>query len=423
MNRRHFLAQLIGLTALSTNHYTLTTIGAAANANTLIMALSYLASPTELSNVLHVDATVPSDPAAKMFATITEALATCTFGETILIAPGTYTESITIAVDGIMLQGSGQPYYDSVSGRLVAGTIVRGRINTGKVAGLTIRDLGVDLYGVDSRDCIGASNTDAYLHRHFENLTLLGNGASALAHGLYSVGHDATLSNIKVYYCYHGIAVHGALQNLSDIYCYACYGTSIVIKAKNVFDVYQVNVNNVIMEGATASGSYESGPLQCQTANSSNLYDINITNVAARYCNAGVFQVFLGDGTGTINNISVTNCTSYGNRDFPLTGDYRIKDVTGLVLTNCRSYGRVSGYGFQVTAGGTATDIFLYSCFADMTGSGMYFGDFDVLELNGEHWPQTATATSTNTPSPTSTNTPSPTSMNPTDIYLPAIHS
>lgn len=351
--------------------------------NLVLTGALNVAGAVDFVSNLNVDAAFTTNAAANRFATITAALAACTGGETIRIAPGIYTEDFTIADDGIKLIGSGQPYYDSGTGRLVNGTIIRGRISTGVVAGLVIRDLGVDLVGVDNKDCIGGTNTDAALARRYENLTLLGNGSGALSHGLYVVGHGTTIHNVQIYRCYHGMAIHGAHTNASDMHVEQCYGTAIVIKSKNGYDVYDVNLNNITMLGDTVASTSRSGPLQLQTADSTSLYNINISNVTAHNCINGIFQILLGDATGDIANVSLVNCTSYNNSDAALVGDFRIKDVDGLYLTACRSFSRLTGYGFEIEAGGTATNIYVYGAFADATGAGTHSGAFDFIEMNG----------------------------------------
>ena len=58
------------------------------------------------NNVFMVDATFTNSAGAQRFTTLTAALAACSGGETILMAPGTYTESVNLADDGITIQGS-----------------------------------------------------------------------------------------------------------------------------------------------------------------------------------------------------------------------------------------------------------------------------------------------------------------------------
>ena len=107
-------------------------------------------------SLLLVDATFTSNSDARRFATIGAALAAAAAGDTIQIGPGTYTEDLVVTDHYIKILGSGMPAYDSTSGRLVGGTIIRGKLTCNASIGLVVRDLGFDLYGVNS-DGIEAS--------------------------------------------------------------------------------------------------------------------------------------------------------------------------------------------------------------------------------------------------------------------------
>lgn len=337
------------------------------------------------TNILLVDANFVANPASNKYTTISTALSACTGGETILIAAGTYTETCTIADHGITLQGSGQPRYDDATGRLVGGTIIRGRIVRGTYVGITIRDLGVDTYdGTTGVDCISGSNPSVYADFTLKNVTCLGKGTSDLAHGVYSIGDGATIDNVRVYHCHHGIAVHGSYQNISNVSFYSCGGTSLVLKSKSTNYVHHINVTNLEMIGVDGgSSNLLAGPLAIQSEDSLSSRYINITNVNAINCVNGVVHVIL-TGTGTISDVTFINVQSESNEDLAGVGDFRITTGTNIVMIGCGSNNRDAGYGFVQS--GTATDVRVYNSTADTSGSGAYSGTFDVLELNGDYW-------------------------------------
>lgn len=334
------------------------------------------------SDVLLVDANFDYlDGNWNRFTTIGAALATCSGGETILIAPGIYTADVTISVDNIKLIGSGAPTFDDSSGRLVNGTIIRGRIALGTTLGSVIKDLGVDLVGVDSKDCIASTAGSEIVNRTFENLTIIGNGDSGLSHGMYVSGHNNIVNNVRVYRCYHGIAIHGSYTNLSNAYIYSCHGGfSLVIKAKLGNPVRYVNVTNVIIEGDPSSASsLMAGQLELQTANSSPLDHINITNVSANYTVNMALQIEQGDGTGTISDVIITNMQSDNCYALGVFGDFRFEYGSSIQLIGCRSTNRGAGYGFNNVS---ASDVSLVACQGDGSGSGDTSGTFTRLEMN-----------------------------------------
>lgn len=337
------------------------------------------------TNVLLVDANFVANPAANKYTTIGDALADCTGGETVKIAAGIYTETVTFTANSITIKGSGQPIYDDATGRLLGGTIIRGRINTSTYVGTTIIDLGVDTVdGTTGVDCLSASNPSVYADRTYRNLTLLGKGTADLAHGFYSIGDGTNIDNCRVYHCYHGLAVHGSYQNISNCWFYSCGGTAIVLKAKGTNNVYDINVSNIQMIGEDGgSSNLLSGPIAVQAEDSLTASGINISNVNAINCVNGVVHVIL-TGTGTISDVTFLNVQSKYNEDLAGVGDFRITTGTNIVFVGCGSNSRDTGYGFVQS--GTASDVRVYSSTADATGSGAYSGTFDVLELNGDYW-------------------------------------
>lgn len=349
------------------------------------LPLSRLADIYLKTSVRLVDASFANSAVPNRYTTISAAMSAASAGDTIMVGPGIYTETVTFSANGVAILGSGQPRYDSATGRLLGGTIIRGRIVMGAYVGTTILDLGVDTYdGTTGVDCIGATNPSTYADRTYRNLTLLGKGTADLAHGFYSIGDGTNIDNCRIYHCHHGIAVHGSYQNISNCWMYSCGGTSLVLKAKSTNNVRHINVSNIVMVGTDGgSSNLLAGPLAIQAEDSLESRYINIMNVSAINCVNGAVHVVL-TGTGTIADVTINNVQSESNEDLAGVGDFRITTGTNIVLIGCGSNNRDAGYGFVQS--GTAVDVRVYNSTADTSGSGAYSGTFDVLELNGDFW-------------------------------------
>lgn len=339
------------------------------------------------TDVLMVDANFSAYPLApNRYTTISAAMTAATPGQTVLVAPGIYTETVIFADHRVKLVGSGQPQYDAATGRLVGGTIIRGEVRMSNFVGLVIRDLGVDQVGVNSIDCISGTTEDLAVHRRFENLTLLGNGYDALAHGLYGNGTYGYANNIYIIDCYHGMAVHGSYWNISNMHFYRCGGTSLILKSKGVGDLHHCNISNIILQGDPTGANYKlhAGPLMLQADDvDDSLRFINIANVAARYCVNGVIQTQVINTGVVVSDISIVNVESRNNLNLSGFGDFWFRQGTNISLWGCQSYDRTGGYGFNLDPAGSATKIRIYGARADTTGSGTHTTGFDIMEMNG----------------------------------------
>lgn len=340
------------------------------------------------NDVLLVDASFSAYPfAPNRYATIGAALTACTGGETVLIAPGIYTEDLTMGDDGVTLMGCGRPRYDSATGRLVGGTIIRGRISMSNTKWLTIRDLGVDLVGVNSTDCLASSNVTGDVYRSFFNLALLGNGYDALAHGLYGAGAHGEVNNVWIYNCHHGMAVHNKYWNISNVFFYRCSGTSLILKSKGVGNVHHINISNIILEGDPTGADYKlhAGPLMLQADDvADSVEHINIVNVTANYCVNGVIQTQVINTGVVVDDITITNVTSKNNMNLSGFGDYWFREGSNINLYNCRSFDRQGGVGFNLDPAGSATNVRVRGALADTSGSGTHAGSFPLIEVNGK---------------------------------------
>lgn len=353
------------------------------------MTVARLADLYLRSNILLVDAGFDAlDATWGRFDTIVAAVAAAQPGDTILVAPGIYTGSFSLGDHGISIIGSGEPYYDSATGRLIGGTIIRGRISMDSYVGLTFRDFGVDMVGQTAgQDCIGASGpSTGDAMRRFLNLTILGQGTADLAHGIYGIGDNNIFDNIKIYDCHHGMAIHGSYATISNITFTRCGGTTLVIKAKNTQDCRYITVNGIVMQGDPASTAVRSGSLAIQCEDGLEVKHISINGVMARYCVNGVIQMKRTDTTGTISYVSLIGVQSENNLDIAGVGDFWIQTGDKVTLMNCSSTVRTAGYGFRVDAADNVGDVYAYSSSSDFTGAGAFTGTFKVMEMNGLLW-------------------------------------
>jgi hypothetical protein len=343
------------------------------------------------SNIFFVDPLFEHEPTAKRFTTISQAMLAASGNETIIIAPGIYAENVVLPANNISIYGGGQPAFDASSGRLVGGTIIRGRLRCGTRTGLTISNLGVDLVGVNSVDCIESTfsgSVDAW--RKFTNLTLLGNGSdpssSPLAytpHGLYGDGNYLTIDNVHVIRCHHSIAIHGSYVNISNCIFERCTGSAVIVKSKGTADVLHVNIQNIVIRGNSSLGTWHrGGPIVVQSEDGRLTEFVNVSNVTASECINGVVQVTQSSPAGTVRNVTFTNIVSERNRDLAAVGDFWIKTGTRITFVNCKSLARVGGHGFNNDATGDATLVYVYDCTSDSSGAGVSNGTFTALEIN-----------------------------------------
>jgi hypothetical protein len=351
-----------------------------------------------VSAVRYVDPAFANEAAANRHTTITQALTAASAGDTILIAPGIYTEDLTIGADFVKLIGSGMPAYDSATGRLIGGTIVRGNIDCAARPGIVISDLGVDLYGVNTVDAITAGTTAPIdLYQTFRNLALLGNGYNASSHAiLASGGAFCTYDNIRMWYWYHGLAIRGSSNNMTNVYGYACSANTIIIKSASLSgDANYNNVANVVIDGDAADVYARGGPIRLESTDGSfNTRHNTVCNVSAR--NGGESTVLLSvNGGGSVAYNAITNCSAVGGGDDPIRANYDCSGATDIAFINCYTSGRFYGYGFR--ARDNAARIVAIGCSSDTSGAGRFSeatgGRFDWLDTAPGGGVQVATFT------------------------------
>lgn len=341
------------------------------------------------TSVLLVDANFSASPAlSNRYQTITAALAACTGGETILIAPGIYSETVTIGADGVKLIGSGMPRYDGASGRLVGGTIIRGQIDCASKVGVVVRDLGVDGFGltVDGIVATNLTTETTPVYQTYRNIALLGGGQAAQDHAIrINGGRFVHVDNIRMWYWYHGLAILASDVTASNIQAYACLGSAVIVKGKtNAGNAHRVNVSNVTMDGDSSDPLTRSGPVMVEADGAPySVRYVNISNVTAKNCVNGAVRVQRIAGAGTISDIVFNNVSSDANLDLAAVGDFCVKNGSNITFTNCRSTNRAGGYGWRVDPADSPGAVHVYSGTGDGSGSGDYTGAFAALEVNG----------------------------------------
>lgn len=368
-----------------------------ANQNGTDRKVSVASMATEMTgNRLFVDATWTANSAAKRFTTIASAVAAASAGDTIFVATGTYSENVTLGANYVKIIGAGMPTINGGTGRLEGGTIIRGYINCAAKVGVVIQDLGIDLYGVNSVDGITASNTTpTWTYQTFRNLYILGNGYNAASHGiLCSGGACNTFDNIKLQNWYHGIALRGSNNNVSNIFAYCCTANSIIVKSATTSQhAYHNTITNVVIDGNDGSIYTRGGPIRLESTNASHETRYNtVSNVSARNTGESVILCSVNGG-GVVSFNTISNVTSYGGGDGATRADFDCNGATDIVFTGCMSLVRDAGYGFRTRS--SAARISAIGCSADTTGAGRYYEEsgtkFDWLDLGGGQPVYTAT--------------------------------
>lgn len=362
-----------------------------ANAPEIVTARSDYDSLTEriddlsLTDVFYVDAAFTGSAATNRYTTIGAAITACAGGETIVIAPGTYTENVSIGANHVKLIGSGMPIFDGGTGRLVGGTIVRGTINCNSRPGIEVHNLGVDAVGLSSNGITASSiSTSTRLEQVFTDLVLVGDGYDAADHAIESNGGAYVhFNNIRMYYWYHGLAILGQYITASNIYAYACAGTSIIVKSKTGSgDCKFVNISNVVTGGLLGGTlKTQGGAIVLEGVNSGYTTSyINVSNVTATNTNIGAVRLN-ATGDGAISNVTFVNVSSRTTQGLTTEGDFNVARGDNIKFIGCHSGSRAAGYGFLQTS--PATNVYLIGCSGDGSASGDSTGTFKRKEING----------------------------------------
>ncbi len=252
-----------------------------------------------------------------------------------------------------------------------------------------MRDLGIDLFGVNDTDGIVCANTTPTgVYQVVENVFILGNGYAAQSHGILASGSNhLMLRNIKVRSFYHGLALRCSFVNVDSVESYACTGNTIIVKSETPSgDAMHVNITNVSISGNAADAYQRGGPIRVQSANDGNFtLWVNISNVTAQNVGEACIMIERALETtyrGTVGNVQVTNVTSYNGGDSAARADFDVVGGTDITFVNCHSLSRAAGYGFRVRNTDNAARVRVFASSSASGGAGRYTGVFDRLELD-----------------------------------------
>jgi hypothetical protein len=320
------------------------------------------------------------DRAPGCYATIGEAMSAAHAGDTIAVAAGTYSESVTFAQPNVALRGGGMPAYKD--GKLSGGTIVIGTINCNSQVGATVADLGVVASPSSANAVIsGKPGSGKALQQTFENLALLGGGYAERTHGLLcNSGSGLTVRNLRLYRWYHGLAIKCSDATVDGVYAFECAGNSIIVKSdKATGDAIGISIQDVTIEGSPR-GQQWGGSIHLQSAAAQFVTsDVTISDVVAHYASKGVILIDRLNDLGAVSAITVTHVTSDRAGDTNKCADYDISAATDVTLQDCSSTS-TRGYAFRTRDG--AQGVAVIGAQVDDAGVAEYEGEFEHLEIN-----------------------------------------
>jgi len=378
---------------MSTNYHTPITVGAAANASVVNSPLAELddrvtanvARIADLflsSNVRVVDAAFVTSAAQKRHATISDAIANASAGDTILVSRGSFSGNITMSQDRVKIIGMGPAYYDGST--ISGGTIIAGTLNLNGKKGCEIRNLTVNVSG-SAADGLksGTMTVGAYANTIIDNVTVIGSGPGNLFHGiLIQTGDYCHISNVRVYGFTHGLAIKSPSVNISNVFTEDCDSSAIIIKSDLTGQsIRYVNVDNVIIKG---SSSQKAGPIIVMSDEDAYVTEyININNVAGEYNDPALIWITRQAAAGTLQHINVSNCTSVNCTDDLAQGGaaFWSDGADDVTFTNCQAKDAAE-YSFQNTGSGSRVSI--NGGHSINPGAGDTNGPFDNRDIVGK---------------------------------------
>ncbi len=296
------------------------------------------------------------------------------------IPNGYYKINLSLKYDSLIIFGETKPQIKSDS--LIKGAVIIGAINAKNKKGIKVMDLGVwsQSDGILTGDGLGNDP----LNQTYSNIALLGTGYNGYKHGiLCQSGSVITINNFTVAKFFHGIALKASNINVSNVDTYNCGFTSIIIKsdagANNL--VENVKVSNVQIFGDTADVYAKGGTILVQSyVDNAITKNITINNIKSE--NGGIATIYIEQVKGKVDNVSITNCSSYRCGDNPTRATF---DVVGgasnIIFTNCiSSYS--NGIGYRTNK--EATKVSVIKSFENNSSVSAYEGPFSFLELNNK---------------------------------------
>jgi hypothetical protein len=288
----------------------------------------YAPTPHDISGVHHTGGiggahTLYVDEAGKWgYSSIQAAVNAASDGDIIFIATGIYTGDITLyPKQYISLIGEGEGEYDGVTGFLIGGTIIRGKVDLFGSIGSSLANIGVDQH-TNNYGCVDTGFLTIYeqlaLYQRFNNLTLVGNPSvdydvNTCHEFRCQGGAHISLDNIKCYHGAHGIAIRGSWANISNVYAQDCLYSAIIVKAiESTGDAEHVNISNFLSHNTlpTSTGGIV---IQSYDAVSKCRY-VNVNNaVIERTSGSAVVVEAVYEG-GVCSHVNIANVIDIENK-------------------------------------------------------------------------------------------------------------
>lgn len=358
--------------------------------HTLIDSGANAADIYQKTQVYLVDKNFTDNVAQKRFNTILAAISNAPLGSIISIAPGVYTENITLTQNGTRLIGSGRPWYDGTN--LVGGTLIVGQININGKNGCTIRSLGVDVrtFGLGDRDAIVDNRlTQGDAYNSYIDLSVVGVGLSSQSgHGiLLSGGHKNFVHGCNFFVFYHGLVFRCSDSIASDCYFFACTGNSIIVKSETPSgNALNNTITNCILDGRANDAYFRAGMIRVTSSNPSLVTrNTTISNITVR--NSGEAAVMVerigppdGPLAGGTFDTMISNVSCNNGGDASIRAEFKVRgSCAGIHFNNCASKNRAAGWGIEIDTAAIAVRII--GCSIDFTGNGAFTGYADYVDL------------------------------------------
>lgn len=341
-------------------------------------------SPVEESDATTLTVRADCGGAARCYESIATAMAVARPGETVLVAAGSYRETVTFGQPDVTLRGSGVPEYRA--GALVGGTLIVGSINCAGQPGASVLDLGVSA-SPSSADAItsGPPRSEGVVRQRFANLALLGGGFDARSHALLcQSGAQVEVRDVRMYAWYHGLALKCNDANVSGVYGYQCAGNTIIVKSdKGTGDAARIDIRDVTIEGEPRGQLWGGGVHIQSAADGATTRDVHIQDVTARHAVRGAILIDRLRDQGAIEAITVTHVVSENACASDDSADYDVSGATDVLLEDCRSVAS-RGYGFRARDGARVAVV---AGEVEGAGAGDHdceAGSFTRLEINGQ---------------------------------------
>lgn len=300
----------------------------------------------------------------------------------VYIPVGAYRVDITVSHDSLRIIGEKQP-----DENVNSGTVLLGKVNCNNKKNVTISNLGID-----SRNQLGATDDAALtsgigidggvLNQVFDHVSIIGDGYLAYKHGILCyTGTGITIKNIIISYFYHGIAIRSGNVNIDSVEAISCGFTSIVVKSAAGINAHteNVSINHVVIKGDPLNAYNRGGAVMVQSNDDGcKTNHVIIQNVNSTY--GGVACILVQQVKGEISDVTIQNCTSYGQGDSIIRACYDIDGGSNIILSNCIANYSL-GYGFRLT--NNATNIRVINGYEKKSNIGAWTGQFTYLQLNG----------------------------------------